>query len=197
MSPDSLVRPLTVALCCVLLGTTPISSAAQASDASPSPIANGVWWEVAASIGGSRLTCSLCDPDRGLGPSVDVAVGAYASPRTRVGVDGGAATQLDGAERETVYRAGLVTHLHPDPSRGFHLLGGIGWSGYRAEGFTYDAVRLTVGVGWDLALTPAWRVGNRLTLDAASFARLRNDGVTVAPSAGLSVLRFGAYIRAR
>ena len=70
-----------------------------------------------------------------------------------------------------------------------------GGPGYRAEGFGYDAARLTLGAGWDLPLGGPWVLGNSVTLDAASFGSLRNEAAQVASSVGLSVVRFGVYIR--
>jgi hypothetical protein len=115
----------------------------------------------------------------------------------RVGIDGGVWANEDGDVRETVYRAGLVAQLHPRPGSGLHLVGGLGWSGYRAELFNYDAVRLTLGAGWDLPLTEGWVVGNRVLLDAASFASWDNEVGSVVSSVGLSVLTFGMYLRRR
>jgi len=54
---------------------------------------------------------------------------------------------------------------------------------------------LTLGAGWDLPLIGNWVAGNRVLLDASSFASLKNDAGTVATSVGLSVLTFGVYVR--
>lgn len=163
--------------------------------------ARGLWWEVSAAAGGTRLACAFCDRSRELGPALDGAFGAYASDRVRVGVEGGGWTARDGNDpddRETVYRAGVVVQLHPRPGSGLHVLGGLGWNGYRTgEETTYDAVRITLGAGWDLPLVGSWVVGNRVTLDASSFASLKDGDAVIARSVGLSVLRFGIYLRRR
>ncbi len=156
-----------------------------------------VWFAATVGGAGARLTCDLCQPARDLGPSVNVSIGAYASPRVRVGLEGGGWTHDEEDIRERVYRAGVVAHLLPDPARGLYLLGGFGWSGYRAESFRYDAARLTLGVGWDLPLTSRWMVGNSITLDAASFGTLKNDEATVARNVGLSLVRLSVGIRRR
>jgi len=96
-----------------------------------------------------------------------------------------------------VYSAGFAAELYPDPTSGLHLIGGLGWVGMRAEDFEYDAVRLLVGAGWDLPLTGSWSVGQRVTLDAASFGALRVDGEPVVESVGLSVVRVSAFLRHR
>lgn len=157
----------------------------------------GMWWEASVAAAGSRLTCALCEPDRELGPTVSAALGAHATPRLRVGLEGSVWTNEDEGVRESVYGAAVVAHLHPRPASGLHVLGGVGWSGYRAEDFTYDAPRLTLGVGWDLPLTGSWVAGNRLVVDASSYASLKNEGARVQRSVGLSVVRFGVYVRRR
>lgn len=174
--------------------SAPVAAAGQSS---PPDTGEGLWWEVSAGAGGARLTCDLCDPTRQIGPVLGAAVGAYASTRLRMGVEGRAWSNQDGDVRESVYEAGLTTQLHPMHGSGLHLVGGFGWSGYRAERFAYDAVRITLGVGWDLPLIGPWLVGNRLAVDGSSFAALQNEDVTVAASVGLSVLRFTVFLRNR
>lgn len=156
-----------------------------------------VWFAASVGGAGARLTCDLCQPARDLGPSINLSIGAYASPRIRVGIEGGWWSHDEGDSRESVYRAGIVAHLIPNADKGLYLLGGFGWSGYRVESFRYDAPRLTLGVGWDLPLTDRWAVGNSLTLDAASFGTLKNDEATLARSVGLSLVRLSVGIRRR
>lgn len=169
-------------------------AAAQRSDAG-SP--TGLWYGVAASAGSTRLSCDLCDTSRDLGGSLEVSFGAWAGPKLRVGVDGGFWTRSDNNVRETVYSSGVVASIYPRPGSGLHLIGGLGWVGFRAEDFTYDAVRLRLGAGWDLPLTQEWVAGNRITVDGASFGSLQNGDTPIAESVGLSVVRFTLYIRRR
>ncbi len=168
----------------------------------------GVWWSISVAAAGAKLTCDICDQTRDSGPALEAAVGAYATPTVRVGVDAGAWTFRDDDFREKVYTAGLIAEVHPRSFSGLYLIGGLGWSGYRArdidvdpeseeEGFRYDAMRLRLGIGWDLPLTQSWVVGNRVTLDASSLGALHDEGVPIVESVGLSVVRFGIYIRRR
>ena len=177
--------------------------AALASTAPPllaqSPVdrGGGLWWEVSASAAAPRLTCDICDPSRQIGPSLTASSGAYARPGLRVGLEGTAWTHEDRGVRESVYGLGLIGHLHPRPGSGLHVVGGAGWAGYRAEQFAVDGFRVTLGLGWDLPLFGPWVVGNRLTLDGMAYASLANDGVEVASPVGLSVIRFGVFLRQR
>ena len=154
-----------------------------------------LWWGVTVGAGGTRLTCNICQPSRDLGPSAEVALGAYAANNLRVGIEAGGWAHDDDGTRETVYRAGVVAHLSPPPDRGLYLLGGFGWSGYRAENFGLDAPRFSVGTGWDLPLLPGWLIGSQLVLDAASLGSLKNEEITVARRVGLSTLRFSIHLR--
>ena len=157
----------------------------------------GLWVDISASAGSSRLTCDLCDTDRDLGGSIEYAFGAWAHPTLRVGVDLGFYTRSDNNARETVYSSGVLAAAYPRPGSGLHLIGGLGWAGFRAEDFSYDAVRLRLGAGWDLPITTTWVAGNRITVDAASFGSLQNGDQTAVESVGLSVVRFTLYIRRR
>ena len=157
----------------------------------------GVWWGAQVHAAGARLTCDLCDRSRDLGGGIEASVGAYASDRVRVGVEGGAWTHREDDVREDVYSAGIVAEIHPRRGSGLHLVGGLGWSGYRAGELSLDAPRLRLGAGWDLPVTGSWVVGNRILVDAASFASLDNDGESVAESVGLSVVRLALYVRHR
>ena len=174
--------------------------AAVLAQATPS----GMWWSVSAAAAGARLACDICDTTRDGGPAVEGAVGTYASPAVRVGVDGGAWTFRDGDFRETILTAGIVAEVHPRAGSGLHLIGGLGWSGWRGNdvdpaedqiGFRYDAIRIRLGAGWDLPLTSSWSVGNSLTVDASSLGTLKDEDTPIARSVGLSVVRFAIYIR--
>lgn len=167
---------------------------------------SGLWWSVAAGAGGARLACDVCDTTRDGGPTLEAAVGTYASPAVRVGVDGSAWTFRDDDFRETVLTAGIVAELYPRPGSGLHLIGGLGWSGYRANdvdpdpdalGIRYDALRLRLGAGWDFPLMSSWSVGNRLTLDASSLGTLTNEQTPIPYKVGLSVVRFVIFVRHR
>ena len=167
----------------------------------PSPSAESVfdrlWIGVAIGGGGTRLTCDLCQSARDLGPTVDVALGSYARGDLRIGVEAGGWTHDDEEGREKVYRAGVVAYLQPQPDGGAYLTGGFGWSHYQTGDFRYDAPRLTLGAGWDHALGARLRIGNQLTLDAASFGSLRNSEVAVARNVGLSVVRVSIQLYRR
>jgi hypothetical protein len=179
---------------------------AQPSEVRAQSAPGGMWWSVSAAAGGARLACDICDPTRDAGPALEGAIGTYASPAVRVGVDAGAWTFREDDFRETILTAGVVAEVHPRRGSGLHLIGGLGWSGYRAndtdpapdqEGFQYDGVRLRLGAGWDLPLTSSWSAGNRVTVDAASLGTLKDEGTPIARSVGLSVVRFAIYLRHR
>jgi len=157
--------------------------------------ASPLWYGVTIGGAGTRLTCDLCQTSRDLGPAVTAAFGAHAGPGLRVGLEGGGWTHREGVVRERSYAAGLVAHLVPIPGRGLHLLGGFGWTGYRAGNFSYDAPRLTVGLGWDLPVVGSWVVGNLVALDASAFAPLKNGEVTVLRDVAMSSLRVAVQVR--
>lgn len=182
-----LLLPLAVLLA-VLMAVPSAGAAAQsarAGVATRSPL----WYEVTVGGSGMRLTCDFCQPARDVGPSFTAAVGAYAGDRLRIGLEGGLWTYGNEEVREHLQQLGLVAHLTPTPGKPIFLIGGFGWSGYRAGEFKYDAPRVTVGAGWQIPAFGKFVVGNTVTLDAAAFATLRSDEVAVLNNVGLSVVR--------
>lgn len=196
MRPIRRTLPLLAAIVALLTveAAVPHAAGAQVRSADSAP---RWWWTASASAQGTRLVCDLCDTSRDLGPALDFVIGRYATPGTRVGLEAGYATTTNDGTRETVWSSGLVAELHPREGSGLHLIGGLGWAGYRAASFAYDAVRLRLGVGWDLPLAGSWVVGNRLTYDASSWGSLRSDGAPVMESVGLGTIRFGMYVGRR
>jgi hypothetical protein len=203
---SNVVRPSFVR-CVLTVGALalPVSVFAQARGAPAR--SGGIWWSASAAAAGVRLACDApCDPSRDKGPAIEGAIGTYATPAVRVGLDVGAWTFRDDDFREKVYTAGVMAEVHPRSGSGLHVIGGLGWTGYRAGevdadpdelGFTYNAVRLRLGVGWDFPLWSEWTVGNRVTLDASSLGTLSDEGAPIANSVGLSVVRVGIYLRYR
>jgi hypothetical protein len=175
----------------------PASGSGQNGSASGNdfPAPHPIWVELSAGGGASRLSCDICESERESGPTVDLALGAYATPRLRVGVQSGFWTHADEGFRETTYRAGVIAYVHPKSGSRLFVLTGLGWSGYRAGEFRTDTARLTLGAGWDLPLASGWRVGNTIALDATAFGSLKRQDLTLARGVGLSVIRVGVFLR--
>ena len=194
-------RSVRALLACAIIATVlslfaPQTSLAQAA-AGNAPETSSIWYGVSFGGAGTRLTCDICQTQRDLGPSLSLSFGAYARRQLRIGVEASRWTFGEQSVREQVHTLGLVAHVIPSPRRGLYLLGGIGWSGYRAGDFSYDAPRVTVGAGWDLPITSGWMIGNVVSLDAASFAPLKNEDVTVMRNVGLSSARVAVQLRKR
>ncbi len=165
---------------------------AQASSAERGVTGGFLGGSIAA--GGLRLTCDLCDTSRDLGGAVELAVGAWSRPNVRVGVEGGGWTRKVDDLREDVFHANVFAAVYPSAS-GFHLIGGLGWAGYRADDLHYDSALLRLGAGWDLPLMAGWVMGNRVTVDASSFGSLFEEDTRVVDSMGLSVVRIALVLR--
>ena len=172
-------------------------AAPKAAAQSATTAASTLWYEVTLGGAGARLSCDLCQSAWDTGPTISAAVGAYASPRLRIGLEASRWSHKDPAVREQLHGLGLVAHLIPNPRRGLYVVGGLGWTGYRAGAFSYDAPRVTIGLGWDLPMTGKWVVGNVVTFDASSFAPLKNGDVNVVDNVGLGAARFAVQVRRR
>jgi len=181
----------------VSLGAPSAAYAQSSASASAVPEASTIWFQVGLGGATARLVCDICQSARDVGPAITVALGAYASERLRIGLEAGRWTHDAQSVRENLHAFGLVAHFAPSGWQRLHWLAGAGWTGYRAGDFSYDAPRLTVGLGWDLPLTGQWVVGNIIAVDAASFAPLRNGDVTLVRNVGLNALRITTQLRRR
>lgn len=193
-------RRFAVLLAATVLAIAPARARAQAApQAAPQgATANaGLWYEVTLGGAGSRLACSICSAHRDLGAVITGALGAYASPTLRVGLELSRWTYRDVGVREMTSGIGLVAHMKPSARSRLYLLGGAGWTSYRASDYTFGAPRASVGVGYDVPLAGAWVAGNVLTMDLAAFGKLRNEGVTVVENVGLSAIRMAVQLRRR
>jgi hypothetical protein len=151
---------------------------------------DALWYSVTVGAGSARFTCDPCASTRDTGPAARVAVGAYARPGLRIGVTGGYWTHEQGELRESVRQAGLVASLDVRPGSRLHLIAGLGWIGWRAEPFAYDAVDVAVGAGFTLPLTGRWALSNSATVHSASFGKLRNGGEGAVEDVSLSLAGF-------
>ena len=186
--------------CALLAGflLAALPTAAQEAGASyPSPSIRpaSFWWEAALGSGSLQVSCDICSDAVDSGPFLEIAGGAYASPRLSVGVEVGAWTHLDGNVREELYQGALTLRYAPDPARGVHFLAGAGWLAYRAGDFNYGAPRVQLGAGWAIPLATGWSVGNRLVWDVAPFGSLDNQDTTVAEGVRMGLLRFAVFVR--
>lgn len=193
MTRSCFARVLAGTLAAAAIGaSSPAPLVAQSTDAP-----EGFWWSAGVGAGALRFQCDLCATSRDLGPTVEVAAGSWARRGLAVGVDGGFWTFDDDGVREAAYRAGLVAQLYPDPSRGLHFTLGAGWIGWRADEFRYDALRVGVGAGWDVAAVGRFVLGNALTLEGAAFGGLSNGDRRVVDAAGLSMVRWQVFVKRR
>ena len=193
-------RRFAVLLAAAVLAIAPARARAQAApQAAPqgAPANAGLWYEVTLGGAGSRLACSICSAHRDLGAVITGALGAYASPTLRVGRELSRWTYRDVGVREMTSGIGLVAHMKPSARSRLYLLGGAGWTSYRASDYTFGAPRASVGVGYDVPLAGAWVAGNVLTMDLAAFGKLRNESVTVVENVGLSAIRMAVQLRRR
>lgn len=163
----------------------PTSAGAQSVGAS-------FWYSASVGAGSARFTCDACATARDGGPAVQVAAGAWARPGLRVGVAGGYWTHEAGDLRESVRHAGLVGAFDVRPGSRLHVIAGLGWIGWSSEPFTYDAVDVSLGAGFDLPLAGRWALTNAARLHSASYGRLRRrgDGDGAVPDVSLSLAGF-------
>lgn len=185
-----------------VMGAVPVALAAQARPTAPAsrPVpatASRLWYEVTLGGSGARLSCGICSAHRDVGAALTGAVGAYASPTLRVGLELSRWTYRDAGVREHTSGVGVALHYTPDPRGRIYLLGGAGWTTYRASDYRYDAPRLTVGMGYDVPAFGRVVFGNVVAMDLAAFGRLRNGAIPIAENVGMSAVRVALQVRRR
>lgn len=178
----------------LVAGLAPLDLRAQSAAA---PDRSRLWYEATVGGAGARLSCGICAAQRDVGASVTGAVGAYASPKLRVGLELARWSYRDNGVREHMSGLSMVGHYLPQPDGRLYLLGGAGWTQYRAAEFRYDAPRITLGVGYDLPAFGKFVVGNVVALDLAAFGELRNGDITLVEQVGMSAVRAAVQLRRR
>lgn len=159
---------------------------------------SGPWWEFGLGAGGVRFACDVCAEDRDAGPVARLAFGGVASSQTRIGIEGTGWTHRDdgGDVRENLFTILGLVILQPD-QRPLSLSGGIGWIGWRADDFSYNALGLKVAAGYSFDVGNNLKVENALALTASSFGSLQNDGEVAEDDVSVSFLSFTVSVTAR
>ena len=187
-----------VAIVSILTALGPVAVSAQASGAPDGePFGDALWWSVGVGGGSVGLTCDICTRDRDTGVTAQLGLGARARSDVDIGLELGIWTRDDDGVRASARRIDLRAIHRPFDDSGFHVIGGLGWVGYEAGDLTYDAVALSVGVGWDFPLSGRWRIGNRLLIDAASYGSFVNAGAVAVEVVSLSIARLEVVLLRR
>ena len=152
----------------------PLAALLLAAPARAQSTTDALWYSVTVGAGSARFTCDPCAGTRDTGPFARFAIGGFARPGLRIGGKVGVWTHAQGDLRETLQQAGIVAHLDVRPGSALYLIGGLGWIGWRADPFAYNAVDVSVGAGWNLPLAGRWSLANAVTVHSASFGRLGN-----------------------
>jgi hypothetical protein len=190
----------------VAAGLGPSTAAAQQRQPGTQPVTrpsssagtqSRLWYELTLGGSGARLSCGICATKRDVGAAVTGTVGAYASPKLRVGLELSRWSYRDEGVREHMSGLGVVTHYSPNPSGRLYLLGAAGWTKYRAAEFRYDAPRISLGAGYDIPAFGKFVVGNVIALDLAAFGELRNGDDTIVGQVGMSSVRAAVQVRRR
>jgi hypothetical protein len=158
----------------------------------------GTW--VGAGLGGgwTRVSCSICQRDRSLGPTGYFRFGTTIRPGLLVGAQlSGWTHRVDDDLRASVGAANAAAYMYPNPAGGFYLSGGIGWVHYTAgdDNEDRDAASnlfgLLVGLGYEFRIGSGVSATNFVNLLASSFGSLGSDAGNVADDMSLSLLQVG------
>lgn len=158
----------------------------------------GTW--VGAGLGGgwTRISCSICQRGRDLGPTGYFRFGTTLRPGLLVGAQlSGWTRRVDEDLRASVGAASASAYMYPNPAGGFYLSGGLGWVHYTAgdddadRDVSSNLFGLLIGIGYEFRIASGVSATNFVNLHASSFGSLGSEAGSVADDMSLSLLQVG------
>lgn len=175
----------------VLLATIVLPSGAAAQQLGGRP---GLSVAAGAGIGWGRLSCGICDTERGQGPSGYLRVTVPVRRGLVLGAEANAWMDSENDIGHRILQVGGMLLLYPR-GHGFHFKAGIGLASYRAaqdqDAFTAQVLAFQGGLGYEFRLGPRLQLAPSLTLHASTKGTLYYNGDAVVDGAGVSLLQAG------
>jgi hypothetical protein len=166
-----------------------------------------LWLSAGVGLGWARVTCRICDANRGHGLSGYAQAGGRISRRVLVGgeVQGwlrnGNAEQGNPAD-ELLLAYSAVIYWYPSPRYPYYLKSGFGLVTYRIDDgtdrLTSSALGPQIGIGWEVrAVSHFSLVPYVNVLVASTGAELKFNGNEVLGNASLALIQFGIGVARR
>lgn len=158
-------------------------------------------------IGGGRfrVSCAGCDPDASMGIARRAGLFRRVSDHLQVGITVTGIESVRGGFLTREAGVLLGTRAYPLPTRGYHLIGGVGLGKYisryrpsESEEFRFRLTGLTaeIGLGMDLRGKDRSRVTLQVVVRRHAEGDLQREGVTLVP-ASLTSIEVGGVLRWR
>lgn len=142
--------PLIAALAAALLLVSPGRAAAQAEH-------KGLWLGAGLGVGSARLSCQICQGNRGSGTSGYLRAGATITRQMLVGLEGTVWYKSDGDVDHMLGSLQGVFYFYPQPTSGLYIKTGLGLSQYSAKDsedkISSQALSGSIGLGYEVRVS--------------------------------------------
>ena len=184
------------------VGVAAAPLAAQRATSRPS-----LWLGAGVGLGWARVSCRICNTNRGHSLSGYAQAGGRISRSVLVGGEvqgwfrnGNPATGNPADELLLAYSA--VAYWYPSPHYAYYLKGGVGLVTYRIDDgtdrLTSSALGPQIGVGWELPVIEHVSVIPYLNLFVASTgAEIKFNGNQILGNTSLALIQFGVGLARR
>jgi opacity protein-like surface antigen len=181
--------PLTAALAAALLlvGTSS-SAAAQA-------VHKGIWFGAGLGVGSARLSCQICQANRGSGTSGYLRAGATVTRQILVGLEGTAWTRNEDDIDFLLGSLQAVVFFYPQPNSGLYIKTGLGVSQYSAKDsedkISSQALAGSVGLGYEIKVARSMSIVPYANFLGSTGADVRLNDNIAGLGANTSLIQFG------
>ena len=166
-----------------------------------------LWLSAGVGLGWARVTCRICDTNRGHGLSGYVEAGGRISRRVLMGGEVQGWLKNDTTDQgnpadERLLAYSAVIYWYPSPRYPYYLKGGFGLVTYRldvgTDRITSSALGPQIGIGWEVrAVSHFSLVPYVNVLVASTGAKLKSNGTEVPVNPSLTLIQFGIGVARR
>lgn len=167
--------PLIAALAAGLLLVSPGRAAAQA-------VHKGLWVGAGVGVGSARLSCQICQGQRGGGTSGYLRAGATITRQMLVGLEGTVWYKTEGEVDHLLGSLHGVFYLYPQPNSGLYIKTGLGMSQYSAKDsedeISSQALSGSIGLGYEIRVARSMSIVPYANFIGSTGADVRlNDNI--------------------
>ncbi len=182
--------PLMAALAAGILLCTASSAAAQTA-----AVHQGFWLGAGLGVGSARLSCSICQGNRGGGTSGYLRAGFTITRQMLVGLEGNAWYRSQDNVDHSLNSLQAVFLFYPGARSGLYVKTGLGLAKYTAKDgedrVSSQALAGSVGLGYELRLARTFSIVPYANFMGSAGADVRLNDSIAGLAANTSLLQFG------
>ena len=161
-----------------------------------------IWMSAGAGGGWARVSCSICNLERNLGPTGYVRVGTNLRPGLLLSTEGNVWTHVPEEDtRSWVGAIGAAAYMYPRANGALYVKGGLGYMMYRSRDdedneISTSSLGVQLGAGYEFRVGSTLLITNFANLLASSFGTLRADEAVV-DDVNVTLLQIGVGVTRR